>query len=128
MLRKYEFKMRLDDGSEDTMIVSASNIAYADWRAQEIAELNNATVVEDSLSQIGGPPESIDDSEIGLHIGEKIKEVISNYRNEAFELKKLADAITEAWQYWDVETLLRLDVISDKEADDILAKIKRQEG
>lgn len=50
-------------------------------------------------------------------IGEKIKDAIESFRDEAFRATCRADKIEEAWKEWDVDSLFRLGVISNREAE-----------
>jgi hypothetical protein len=52
-------------------------------------------------------------------IGEKVKDAVDHYRDEAVRMRETADAIDEAWKEWDVERLVSLGVINQHDAETI---------
>jgi hypothetical protein len=57
----------------------------------------------------------------------QIQAALAHYRSLVADAKHNQSALEKAWKEWDVEALVRLDVLSDRFADDVEAALEKLE-
>jgi len=55
-------------------------------------------------------------------VGEKIKGALDYYRDQQADYEQKAAALHEAWDKWDLDALVSMGVITEKDRDNLMPK------